>query len=93
MKGTTKYAILIFERENKLTTTPDDIGHNLELDAFNLRKIINISIHVLEKQMKLFKNTLYEKYQADIIKCRKGMVEKNMKNIDIWKNINDLIHA
>jgi len=48
---------------------------------------------VLEKQMRLFKNTLYEKYQADIIKYRKGMVEKNMKNIDIWKNINDLIHA
>lgn len=43
--------------------------------------------------MRLFKNTLYEKYQADIIKYRKGMVEKNMKNIDIWKNINDLIYA
>ena len=59
------------------------------MDAFNLRKIINISIHVLEKQMRLFKNTLYEKYQADIIKYRKGMVEKNMKNILDNSNKND----
>lgn len=42
--------------------------------------------------MQTFKKTLYKKYQVDITKFRKGMVSKNMKNIDIWKEMQDLVH-
>ena len=93
LRGNTKYSYLISERDNKITTTPEDPAYNYEVEAFNLRQIINISICVLEKQMQTFKNGLYKKYQADIIKFRKGMVSKNMKNIDIWKIIQDLVHV
>jgi len=93
LRGNTKYSYLISERDNKITTTPEDPAYNYEVEAFNLRQIINISICVLEKQMQTFKNGLYRKYQADIIKFRKGMVSKNMKNIDIWKKIQDLVHV
>ena len=87
LKGNTKYSFLISERDNKITTTSED-----PVEAFNLRQIINISICVLEKQMQTFKKTLYKKYQVDITKFRKGMVSKNMKNIDIWKEMQDLVH-
>jgi hypothetical protein len=53
---------------------------------------MDISTFVLEKQMQNFKNILYKKYQMDIVKFRKGMVEKNMKNSEIWKGMQDLIH-
>ena len=92
LKGNTKYSFLISERDNKMTTTPEDPAYNFEVEAYHLRQIINISICVLEKQMQTFKKTLYKKYQADIIKFRKGMVSKNMKNIDIWKEMQDLVH-
>ena len=91
LKGNTKYSLLIAERDNKITTTPDDLAYNFEVDAFNLRRIISISIWVLEKQMQTFKKNLYKKYQHDINKFRKGMVSKNMKNIDIWKEVEDSV--
>ena len=93
MKGTTKYSFVIAIRENKITTTPEDPGYNLENESFHLKRIIDTSIFVLENQMQTFKNTLYKKYQADIIKFRKGMIEKNKKSMDTWKEAHDLIHG
>ena len=93
MKGTTKYSFLIAIRENKITTTPEDPGYNLENESFHLKRIIDISISVLENQMQNFKNTLYKKYQVDIIKFKKGIVEKKKKNMDVWKEAQDLIHG
>lgn len=55
LKGNTKYSFLISERDNKITTTSEDPAYNFEVEAFNLRQIINISICVLEKQMQTFK--------------------------------------
>jgi len=93
MKGTTKYSFLIAIRENKITTTPDDPGYNLENESFHLKRIIDISISVLENQMQMFKNTLYKKYQVDINKFKKGIVEKNKKSMDVWKEAQDLTHS
>lgn len=93
LKGNTNYSFLVAERENRITTTSGDLAYNYEIEAFNLKQIIDVSIHVLEKQMKFFQKNLYKKYHTDIIKFRKGMIEKNTKNIDIWKQIEDLIHV
>ena len=93
LKGNTNYSFLVAERENRITTTSGDLAYNYEIEAFNLKQIIDVSIHVLEKQMKFFQKNLYKKYYTDIIKFRKGMIEKNTKNIDIWKQIEDLIHV
>ena len=93
LKGNTNYSFLVAERENRITTTSGDLAYYYEIEAFNLKQIIDVSIHVLEKQMKFFQKNLYKKYHTDIIKFRKGMIEKNTKNIDIWKQIEDLIHV
>ena len=84
--------MIIFVRENKITTSPEDPGHNIEVEMYHIQRIMDISTFVLEKQMQNFKNILYKKYQMDIVKFRKGMVEKNMKNSEIWKGMQDLIH-
>lgn len=43
--------------------------------------------------MNLFKNTLYKKYRADIIRFRKGVIDKNEKSIEAWKKIEDIFHV
>ena len=93
LKGNTKYSFLVSERENKITTTPEDLGYNYDVESLQLKKIINVSIHALAQQMEHFKNTLYKKYRLDIIKFRKGVISKNEKNIEAWKKIEDLFHA
>lgn len=90
LKGNTKYSLLMAERDNKITTSPGDVAYNYELEAFNIKQIIDISVYVLEKQMKEFQNILYTKYQNDIIKFRKGIVGKNMKSIEIWTEMEKL---
>ena len=91
IKGNTKYSMLIFVRENRLTTTPEDPGYAFELEMFHIKRIMDISIYVLEKQMQWFKGILYKKYQLDIVKFRKAMNEKCSKNTKIWKKLQDLI--
>ena len=68
--------MIIFVRENKITTSPEYPGHNIEVEMYHIKRIMDISTFVLEKQMQNFKNILYKKYQMDIVKFRKGMVEK-----------------
>ena len=93
LKGNTKYSFLVSERENKITTTPDDLAYNLDVESFEIKRIIDVSIHVLAKQMNHFKNTLYKKYRADIIRFRKGVIDKNEKSIEAWKKIEDIFHV
>ena len=93
LKGNTKYSFLVSERENKITTTPEDLGYNYDVESLQLKTIINVSIHALAQQMEHFKNTLYTKYRLDIIKFRKGVISKNEKNIEAWKKIEDIFHA
>ena len=66
VKGNTKYSVIIAVKENKIQTTPDDRAYASEVEAFHLRRIIEISIHVLEKQMQLFKNSFYPRYANEI---------------------------
>ena len=91
IKGNTKYSMLIFIRENRLTTTPEDVGYAFELEMFHIKRVMDISTFVLEKQMQWFKNILYKKYQLDIVKFRKAMIDKCKKNSEIWKGMQELI--
>ena len=63
------------------------------MESFEIKRIIDVSIHVLAKQMNHFKNTLYKKYRADIIRFRKGVIDKNEKSIEAWKKIEDIFHV
>ena len=44
-----KYSVIIAAKENKIQTEPGDKAYNYEVEAFHLRRIIEISIHALEK--------------------------------------------
>ena len=91
LKGTTKYSLIMAAKENKIQTKPEDPAYNYELEAYDIRRIIDISVYVLEKQMDTFKKSIFTRYQNDIVRFRKGMVEKGMKSVEAWKNIQDLI--
>ena len=79
LSSDTKYAVLIAVKENRIQTTPDDKAYPFEVEAYYLRKIIEISMHVLEKQMKFFKNSFYPRYAEEIMKLRKNIIAKNVK--------------
>lgn len=87
----TKYSVLIAIKENRIQTTPEDKAYSFEVEAYYLRKIIEISMHVLERQMKFFKNSFYPRYAAEIMKLRKNIIAKNVKFNQIWEKMNNLI--
>ncbi len=91
LSSDTKYSVLIAVKENRIQTTPDDKAYPFEVEAYYLRKIIEISMHVLEKQMKFFKNSFYPRYAAEIMKLRKNIIAKNVKFNQIWEKMNNLI--
>ena len=91
LSSDTKYSVLIAAKENRIQTTPDDKAYPFEVEAYYLRKIIEISMHVLEKQMKFFKNSFYPRYAAEIMKLRKNIIAKNVKFNQIWEKMNNLI--
>lgn len=91
LKGVTKYSVLIAANENKIQTTPDDKAYEFEVRAFHLRRIIEISIHVLEGQMLSFKNNFYKKYANEIMELKSALVTKNLIHSQIWEKLEGLI--
>lgn len=86
-----KYSVLLAVKENKIQTTPEDKAYPFEVDAFHLRRIIEISIHVLEKQIQNFKKSFYPRYAIEITKLRKNIIAKNLKSNKIWEQFQNLI--
>ena len=91
IKGNTKYSVIVAIKENKIQTTPDDRAYSCEVEAFHFRRIIEISINVLEKQMKLFKNSFYPRYANEISKLKKSIIIKNLKFSQTWEELQNLI--
>ena len=91
VKGNTKYSVIIAVKENKIQTTPDDRAYASDVEAFHLRRIIEISIHVLEKQMQLFKNSFYPRYATEISKLKKIIILKNLKSSQLWEKMQNLV--
>jgi len=87
----TKYSIVLAARENKIQTPPGDLAHALEVEAFHLRRIIEISIYVLEKKMNLFKQSFYPRYAIEVMKLRKNIIAKNLKSNQIWEKMQNLV--
>lgn len=86
----TKYSVIIAAKENKIQTDPNDKAYNFEVEAFHLRRIIEISIHALEKQIKIFQKSFYPRYANEIMKLRNNIVAKNLKSCKIWEKIQNL---
>ncbi len=86
----TKYSVLVAARENKIQTTPDDKAYPLEVEAFHLRRIIEICVNVLENQMKLFRKNFYEEYAKEVMRLRKSIIAKNLKASQTWEKIQKL---
>ena len=91
VKGNTKYSVVIAVKENKIQTTPDDKAYVFEVEAFHLRRIIEISIHVFEKQLQTFKRAFYPRYAVEIMKLKKSILSKNLKSYQLWEKIQNLI--
>jgi hypothetical protein len=91
VKGNTKYSVIIAVKENKIQTTPDDRAYASEVEAFHLRRIIEISIHVFEKQLQSFKRAFYPRYAMEIMKLKKSILSKNIKSGQLWEKIQNLI--
>ena len=87
-----KYSIVIAVKENKIQTTPDDKAYVFEVEAFHLRRIIEISIHVFEKQLQSFKRAFYPRYAMEIMKLKKSILSKNIKSFQLWEKIQNLIN-
>ena len=86
-----KYSVVIAVKENKIQTTPDDKAYVFEVEAFHLRRIIEISIHVFEKQLQTFKRAFYPRYAVEIMKLKKSILSKNLKSYQLWEKIQNLI--
>ena len=86
-----KYSIVVAVNENKIQTTPDDKAYPFEVEAFHLRRIIEISIHVLERQIQTFKKSFYPRYAIEVMKLRKSIISKNLKSGQLWEKIQTLI--
>lgn len=90
VKGKSKYSVIIAAKENKIQTSPDDVAYNYEVEAFHLRRIYDISIFILEKQMQTFKNSFFPRYSIEITKLRKSIISKNLKSGQIWEKMQNL---
>ena len=86
-----KYSIVVAVKENKIQTTPDDKAYPYEVEAFHLRRIIEISIHVLEKQIQIFKKSFYPRYAIEVLKLRKSIISKNLKSGQLWEKMQTLM--
>lgn len=91
ISSNSKYSVLLAVKENKIQTTPEDKAYPFEVDAFHLRRINEISIHVLEKQIQNFKKSFYPRYAIEITKLRKNIIAKNLKSNKIWEQFQNLI--
>lgn len=86
-----KYSVIIAAKENKIQTDPEDKAYPYEVEAFHLRRIIEISIHALEKEIQSFKKSFYPRYAAEITKLRKNVIAKNLKSSQIWEKMQNLV--
>ena len=86
-----KYSVVIAVKENKIQTDPEDKAYPFEVEAFHLRRIIEISIHALEKQMQSFKKIFYPRYAIEVTKLRKNIIAKNLKCSQLWEKLENLV--
>ena len=70
----------------------DDKLYSIESDQLNTKSILEISTFILEKQLKEFKRTFYDRYKLEIAKMKKNLIDKNLKAVAIWEDFQNSLN-
>lgn len=70
----------------------DDKLYSIESDQLNTKSILEISTFILEKQLKEFKRTFYDRYKNEIVKMKKNLIDKNLKAVAIWEDFQNSLN-
>ena len=73
-------------------SSKDDKLYNIESDQLNTKSILEISTFILEKQLKEFKRTFYDRYKLEIAKMQKNLIDKNLKAVAIWEDFQNSLN-
>ena len=73
-------------------SSKDDKLFVIENDQLNVKSILEISSFVLEKQLKEFKRTFYDRYKNEIVKMKKNLIDKNLKAVAIWEDFQNSLN-
>jgi len=73
-------------------SSKDDKLYNIEIDQLNTKSILEMSTFILEKQLKEFKRTFYDRYKNEIVKMKKNLIEKNLKAVAIWEDFQNSLN-
>lgn len=73
-------------------SSKDDKLYNIEIDQLNTKSILEMSTFILEKQLKEFKRTFYDRYKNEIVKMKKNLIDKNLKAVAIWEDFQNSLN-
>jgi hypothetical protein len=73
-------------------SSKDDKLYSIESDQLNTKSILEISTFILEKQLKEFKRTFYDRYKLEIAKMKKNLIDKNLKAVAIWEDFQNSLN-
>ena len=73
-------------------SSKDDKLYNIEIEQLNTKSILEMSTFILEKQLKEFKRTFYDRYKNEIVKMKKNLIEKNLKAVAIWEDFQNSLN-
>ena len=73
-------------------SSKDDKLYSIESDQLNTKSILEISTFILEKQLKEFKRTFFDRYKLEIAKMKKNLIDKNLKAVAIWEDFQNSLN-
>jgi hypothetical protein len=73
-------------------SSKDDKLYNIEIEQLNTKSILEMSTFILEKQLKEFKRTFYDRYKNEIVKMKKNLIDKNLKAVAIWEDFQNSLN-
>ena len=73
-------------------STKDDKLYVIENEQMNVKSILEIASYVLEKQLKEFKRTFFDRYKSEIAKMKKNLIDKNLKAVAIWEDFQNSLN-
>ena len=73
-------------------SSKDDKLYNIENEQLNVKSILEMSTFILEKQLKEFKRTFYDRYKNEIVKMKKNLIDKNLKAVAIWEDFQNSLN-
>lgn len=80
-----------FDKDSQ-QSSKDDKLYNIEIEQLNTKSILEMSTFILEKQLKEFKRTFYDRYKNEIVKMKKNLIDKNLKAVAIWEDFQNSLN-